>query len=89
MPSPLVSYPLPEKDHSLAFITCIYGLENGLDYRAGLLEPLFTHLQQHGYRRVQAIAGERTAYPNGPAVFFRNNGFLQVAEIDKVMLREG
>ncbi len=89
LPANLVPYPLPEKRASYALITCIYGLARGPDYRAALLERLFTHLAEHGYERVQAVAGRRSAFPNGPLPFFLANGFSELFVIDQVLLNEG
>lgn len=89
LPANLVPYPLPEKRASYALITCIYGLARGPDYRAALLERLFIHLAEHGYARVQAIAGRRSAYPNGPLSFFLANGFSELFVVDRVLLNEG
>lgn len=89
LPANLVPYPLPEKRASYALITCIYGLEDGPDYRAALLRRLFAHLGENGFERVQAVAGRRSAFPNGPLPFFLANGFSELFLIDRVLLNEG
>jgi hypothetical protein len=89
LPASLVPYPLPERDPSLAFITCIYSLENGMDFREQLLHFLLDHLPQLGYKRVQVVSGQRSAYPNGPLSFFTSNGFREVMQLGSANLREG
>lgn len=97
LPSTMVSYPLPEKDAGIAFITCIYsnsidsGSEQGeeSDYRGQVLEHLLNYLGGQGIRKVQVIAGRRTPYPNGPVPFFLSHGFRELSELDKVILTEG
>jgi hypothetical protein len=89
LPSPLVPYPLPEKSNEIAFITCIYSFEEGADYRGQVLKHLLNHLQDSSYRELQVVAGQRSPYPNGPEPFFRKYGFEPVAELDRVILREG
>lgn len=89
LPSPLVPYPLPEKDPHLAFITCIYSLEGGPDYRGQILDVLIGYLSNKGFRRLQTISGRRSPYPNGPSSFFQSHGFRELGEVDSVVLREG
>ncbi|MFX0094645.1 MAG: hypothetical protein ACFFBD_23115, partial [Candidatus Hodarchaeota archaeon] len=54
LPSPLVPYPLPEKNPKIAFITCIYSIENAdLDYREQVLNCLIVYLSNQGYEKIQ------------------------------------
>ncbi len=87
--APLIPYPLPRKPTSAAFITCLYSAEDGLDYRADLLSRLEHHLAQAGYHELQVVAGQCSAYPNGPAALFQDRGFQRVGVVDRVTLREG
>jgi hypothetical protein len=97
LPANLIPYPLPEKDPSLAVITCIYSPPNGLgtdqaggsDYRSQVLKHLMEYLSAHGYGKLQVIAGRRTPYPNGPVPSFIAHGFRELGEIDRVVLTEG
>ena len=97
LPSTGVPYPLPQKDARIAFITCIYsrsigsGAERGEepDYRGQVLEHLLVYLEGQGARKVQVIAGRRTPYPNGPVPFFLSYGFVELSELDRVVLTEG
>lgn len=97
LPSPLVPYPLPEKDPTIAFITCIYSPSNGLgtdqgegpDYRGQVLDRLLEDLPGQGYKKLQVIAGRRTPYPNGPVPFFLERGFRELGELDRVILKIG
>ena len=52
-----------------------------------MLEHLIEYLKAQGYKKVQVIAGRRTAYPNGPVSLFFENGFIEVAEIDSIILK--
>ncbi len=88
LPASLVPYPLPETSPAIAFITCIYSIEESkLDYRGQVLEHLIEYLKTQGYKKVQVIAGRRTAYPNGPVSLFFGKGFKEVAEIDSIILK--
>ena len=89
LPLALVPYPLPVKTPDTAFITCLYSLENGADYRGQLLKRLMEHLRGTDYCEVCVIAGKRTPYPNGPQAFFTQHGFQPVNELGKVALKEG
>lgn len=89
LPSNLVPYPLPKKDPSIAFITCIYPTEPDVDYKSPVLERLLDHLREEGYRELQVIAGRRTPYPNGPVPFFQRHGFVELGELDRVRLGLG
>jgi hypothetical protein len=89
LPSELVPYPLPRKGAEIAFITCLYSLEDGPDYRQQVLERLLEYLAGTGYREVQVITGKHTPYPNGPQAFFSPYGFIRMAELGKIALREG
>jgi hypothetical protein len=89
LPSNLVPYPLPQKAPSIAFITCIYPTEPDWDYKSPVLEKLLDHLRVEGYRRLQVIAGRRTPFPNGPAAFFNEHGFIERGELDRIGLAEG
>ena len=89
LPAHLVPYPLPEKEDTCAFITCLYPSDGSSDYRPHLLEHLTEVLPTLGYRKLQVIAGRRTPYPNGPALFFLLHGFTRRAQVDTITLREG
>ncbi|MFX0066144.1 MAG: hypothetical protein ACFFC7_28590 [Candidatus Hermodarchaeota archaeon] len=90
LPASLVPYPLPDKSPTIAFITCIYSTEDSkLDYRGQVLEHLIEYLKTQGYKKVQVIAGRRTAYPNGPVSLFFGNGFKEVVKIDSIILKTG
>ena len=89
LPLALIPYPLPVEAPEAAFITCLYSLENGADYRGQILERLMEHLRGTNYGEVYVIAGKRTPYPNGPAAFFNQYGFQPVNELGRVTLREG
>jgi len=89
MPATEVPYPLEDKDAKTAFITCLYSQSGSLDYRADVLAPLIRYLQGQGLNRIQVIAGNRTAFPNGPAAFFEEFGFENKGEIDRVLLKKG
>lgn len=89
VPIDSVPYPLPSKDETAMFITCIYSLERSeVDYRGQLLERLSEKLSGQGYERVQVISGRRTAYPNGPISLFKGYGYVELVELDCVLLRE-
>jgi hypothetical protein len=88
-PSPLIPYPLPEKNAKLSVINCLYPLEDGPDYRNQVLRRLIDYLPQQGYEKVQVIAGRRTLTPNGPVPFFLAHGFKEVKEVDKLLLKRG
>ena len=81
LPSELVPYPIPEKSPVVAFITCLYSLENGSDYRGQVLEYLVDHLQGTAYHELHIIAGRHTPYPNGPEAFFHPYGFNSMCEL--------
>lgn len=87
--STLVPYPLPEKRSTIAFITCLYSLEDEHDYRGQVLDHLIKYLQALNYFKLQVIAGRRSAYPNGPMAFFIPYGFKELGELDKVVLKGG
>jgi len=90
LPAPLVPYPLPEKEPTIAFITCIYPFEeDGLDYRGQVLDHLIDYLPHQGYKKLQVIAGRRTPYPNGPISFFLSHRFGVSDEVDSIVLKEG
>jgi len=89
LPAPLIPYPLPDRKPDVAFITCIYSTEDRADSRGQLLEWLAGYLQSTGYRELQVIAGQHTAYPNGPQTFFLQYSFQPVSELDRIALREG
>ena len=89
LPATLVPYPLLLKKSEIAFITCLYSQENGMDYRGQLLKFLMEHLPEKGYRELQVIAGQRLPYPNGPANLFERYGFEQMAELDRIVVSEG
>lgn len=89
LPSHMVPYPLPQKDPSIAFITCIYPTEPDSNYKSPVLEKLLDHLKVEGYRRLQVIAGRRTPFPNGPVAFFQEHGFSELGELDRIGLAEG
>ncbi|MCL0059711.1 hypothetical protein M1O57_03085 [Dehalococcoidia bacterium] len=88
LPSNLVPYPLPCKNPSIAFITCIYPTEPDIDCKSQVLERLVDYLRGENYKELQVVAGERTPYPNGPVVFFKRHGFVELEEIDLVGLGE-
>ncbi|MFX1251872.1 MAG: hypothetical protein ACFFCZ_09710 [Promethearchaeota archaeon] len=88
LPASVVPYPLPDKSPTIAFITCVYSIEESkLDYRGQVLEHLIEYLKAQDYKKVQVIAGRRTAYPNGPVSLFFRNGFKEVTEIDSIILK--
>ena len=89
LPTTLVPYPLPGKASEIAFITCLYSQEDGLDYRGQLLEFLMGRLPEKGYRELQVVAGRRLPYPNGPEDFFIRFGFEQLDKIDQIVVSEG
>ena len=89
LPSIIIPYPLPEKHSTIAFITCIYSLENEHDYRGQVLDHLIGYLPALNYSNLQVIAGRRSAYPNGPVAFFTSYGFKELCELGKVILKEG
>ncbi|MBU2611081.1 MAG: hypothetical protein KJ606_09090 [Chloroflexi bacterium] len=97
LPATVIPYPLPKKDSTIAFITCIYSPSDGFgtdqggeaDYRGQVLDHLLDYLPRQGYKKVQVIAGRRTPYPNGPVPFFLSHGFNELSELDKVVLTVG
>ena len=89
LPAPLVPYPLPEKEPTIAFVTCIYSLEDGLDYRGQVLDHLIDYLPNRGYKKLQVIASRRTPFPNGPTSFFLSHSFKVSGEVDSIVLEEG
>jgi hypothetical protein len=89
LPSELIPYPIPRKEPKIAFITCLYSLEDGPDYREQVLERLLEYLAGTGYREVQVIAGKQTPYPNGPEAFFNPYGFKRMVGLGKVALKQG
>jgi len=88
LPANLVPYPLPRKDPTIAFITCIYPTEPDVDYKSPVLKRLLAHLREEGYKELQVVAGRRTPYPNGPVPFFRRHGFVELGEVDQWCLGE-
>jgi hypothetical protein len=89
LPAPVIPYPLPEKSPQTAFITCLYGADDGPDYRGHVLEHLIQNVREFGYQELQVIAGVQMPYPNGPESFFLQYGFERVVELDRVTLSEG
>jgi hypothetical protein len=89
LPAALVPYPLPEKAPEIAFITCLYSLENGSDYRGQVLVCLEEYLRETAFREIQVIAGKRTSNPNGPESFFTHFGFHPVCGLGNITLAEG
>lgn len=89
LPSVLVPYPLPRKERTLGFITCLYSHGNGLDYRPQVLESFLKLAHRHGYTEVQVVAGRAGPYPNGPAAFFLRHGFRELARLGSVTLEDG
>ncbi len=89
LPANLVPYPLPQKDPSIAFITCIYPTQRDVDHKSPVLAKLIQYLWEAGYARLQVVAGRWTHYPNGPASFFRQHGFFERGELDRITLTEG
>lgn len=89
LPSPLIPYPLPEKNAKVAVINCLYPLEDGPDYRSQVLKRLIDHLRSLGYSKLQVISGRRTLAPNGPVSFFLPYEFKEVKEVDKLVLKRG
>lgn len=97
LPATAIPYPLPNKESTIAFITCIYSPSDGFgtdqgggpDYRGQVLHHLLGYLPALGYEKVQVIAGRRTPYPNGPTSFFLSHGFKELSELDKVILKVG
>ena len=84
-----VPFPLPDRRSTTALITCLYSTEDARDYRAQILAYALSRLPDQGYQAVQVIAGQREAYPNGPATLFAAKGFHVVEILDRVVLREG
>jgi hypothetical protein len=89
LPAVLVPYPIPEKAPGVAFITCLYSLENGSAYRGQVLESLVEYLQETACWEVQVITGKRTPYPSEPENFFTQFGFQTVCGLGNVTLEEG
>lgn len=89
LPAPLVPYPLPKKESTIAFITCIYSLKDGLDYRGQVLDHLIDYLPNQGYKKLQVITGRQAPYPNGPTSFFLSHSFRVLDEVDSIVLKEG
>jgi hypothetical protein len=97
LPITVIPYPLPKKESTIYFITCIYSLSDNLgtdqgekpDYRGQVLNHLLGYLRTQGCTKVQVIAGCRTPFPNGPIQFFLSHGFKELIELDKVVLAEG
>ncbi|MCI2426678.1 hypothetical protein LM597_04645, partial [Candidatus Acetothermia bacterium] len=88
LPSSLVPYPLPKKDSSIAFITCIYPTKPDVDYKSPVLKRLLAHLREEGYKELHVIAGRQRPYPNGPLSFFRRHGFVELGEVDQLCVGE-
>lgn len=84
-----IPFPVPNKQATTAFITCLYSTEEADDYRGHLLEYTLKQLALEGYQRVQVISGRRQAYPNGPGAMFQAQGFMEVAELDRIFLKDG
>jgi len=82
-------YPLPVKAPEIAFITCLYSLEDSLDYRGQVLEQLMQYLPGAGYKELQVISGQLLPYPNGPVDFFARYGFEPMEELDRIVVSEG
>ncbi|MDQ7794442.1 MAG: hypothetical protein RDU89_08540 [bacterium] len=89
LPSGLVPYPLPRKEPSLGFITCVYSRGNGLDYRPQVMETFLRQAHRHGYGEVQVVAGRTAPHPNGPAAFFIRHGFRELASLGPIVLEDG
>jgi hypothetical protein len=89
LPVKLVPYPLSAKTPDIAFITCLYSQENGMDFRGQLLECLMKRLPEKGYRELYVVAGRRLPYPNGPVDFFVRYGFEPIEELDRIVVSEG
>jgi hypothetical protein len=89
VPSTMVPYPIPRKDKSTAFISCVYSHEKSdFDYRGQLIERICEIMRTRGFKRVSVVSGRRTAYPNGPASLFIEYGFSETFELDSVFLRD-
>jgi hypothetical protein len=84
-----IPFPVPGKQATTAFITCLYSTEGADDYRGHLLEHALEQLACEGYPRVQVISGRRQAYPNGPSALFQAQGLMEVAELDRIILKDG
>ncbi|MEW6523227.1 MAG: hypothetical protein AB1445_06580 [Bacillota bacterium] len=87
LPETSVPYAIPGADPSSAWITCIYGVSGGEDYRPAVLARLMEEGASLGYRQVRTAAGEETPYPNGPVDLFVAQGFATGEELGEVLLR--
>ena len=90
LPSILVPYPIPKKEKSNLFITCIYSsFFQGPDYRGEILEKATEYLSENNFDRISVISGVNGAFPNGPKDFFIDYGFSVKKELGEVYLKEG
>jgi hypothetical protein len=89
LPVTLVPYPIPDKDPTTMFITCIYPFNDKRDFRGAVIEAAAEMMAQTGVMKIQAVAGKHSPYPNGPAEFFAKHGFYERDNLRKVLLREG
>ncbi len=89
VPALLSPFPLPDKSSQTAVIQCLYNLEQGPDYRDALLGATVDYLIGRGFRRIHVVVGRRSPTPNGPASFYAEAGFREIAEVDRVLVRRG
>ncbi|MBD3407530.1 MAG: hypothetical protein GF411_15545 [Candidatus Lokiarchaeota archaeon] len=89
LPGNLIPFPIPEHRKDIAFIVCLHSKPEMGDYRRDLIRHAIEDLPSRGYTSCQVIAGESTAYPNGPAYIFKEMGFEEKEIIQKVELKDG
>lgn len=81
MPSLLVPYKIP-KDHTTAFLTCVYLSDADFDYKSGPLKKLEMDLSLK-YDKVIVISDETGVFPNGDMKFFIKNGYTDMGIVFK------
>ena len=83
-----VPYPLGRRSEGSIFVTCLYGVASAPeDYRLALLMALKGRARDLGYRRIRAVTGNETPYPNGPWPTFEAAGFQRGPFLGRALLR--
>ncbi len=84
LPSRSVPYPIPGKSNDAAFLTCSYVSHSEKDFKTHPLERLVRDLADQGFKTLLVAASEEVVFPNGPAEWFEEKGFMDKG----VLMRE-
>ena len=76
LPSENVPYPIPDKRHDNAFLTCSFLSDESKDYKTYPLMRLIDDLRGWGFRTLSVAASRDVVFPNGPLEWFENKGFV-------------